>query len=52
MGIPGFWFPLGPIQAIAGIWGVNQWIEDICLRIFPINRNKTEVILKQVNRSR
>lgn len=34
-GVPGFWSTPGFILFVNGFWKVNQWMEDICLFLFP-----------------
>ena len=30
----GYWFRIGPAQAIMAIWGVNQWMENLSISPF------------------
>ena len=46
---PGSWLQICAAPAIAAIWGVNQWMEDLSLslslslsRILYIRKNKTQ----------
>lgn len=31
--VPDFWFQPGPLVAIAAIWEVNQWLEDLTFKM-------------------